>query len=659
MGRLRLSLGPIVVGFAACLLLGSAPASAAWKPGPVKYGIEKRSNVSVTMRDGTVLRANVYFPTAPATGKEAKGPFPVIMVQTPYGKDTVGAASGREGGGEAATEGGPLPYMIQRGYIDVVAEVRGTGDSQGTFDLLNPIQGRDGADLVRWAAKLPHSNGRVGLYGPSYMGLDQFMTAAHLGPRSPLKALFPIVAGNDTYRDAAFSGGIADGEFDLLVILTIFGPLELVNPAAENPTDLADLIAIESQHAPGLLSYNLDQIVNVLSGGDQAYDERYWQVRAPRNMLDEVVRDHIPVFAVDGWFDLYQRGAPLNYSGLQNLYRGRPVGAPMRPDQPVTGRYQLLQGPWYHLDAGWGLHTYPIELAWFDRWLKGTHTGIDQTRHPLHVYALGGRWLDATRYPFDQARPHTYYLSPGPSGSGAPSQNDGSLATRRPAASAGADQVAFAAATSPCDRQSEQWGFGGAALALETGQLPPDPCTQDDRTLETGPGALTYTTSPIKRDTMLAGPIDATVYASSTRPEVELVATVEDVGPNGAARPLTSGALLGSLRAVDPDLSWRAADGRPLLPYHPYTRASARAVPTGKVTRFDVEVYPTMAKLPAGDRLRLTLTTSDTPHLLPIPEQAANLAGGVYQVQRNAKAASYLEVPLASPSAFDACRICR
>ena len=89
-----------------------------------------------------------------------------------------------------------------------------------------------------------------------------------------------------------------------------------------------------------------------------------------------------------------------------------------------------------------------------------------------------------------------------------------------------------------------------------------------------------------------AGPIDATVYAASTRPDVEFVANIEDVAPDGASMPLTSGALLGSLRAVDPGLTWNATDGRPLLPYHPYTRESAQAVPVGAVTRYDIEVFP-------------------------------------------------------------------
>jgi uncharacterized protein len=649
-GRVRL-----LVLFATLPLLAPATAGA-WQPGPERYGVGKDTNVGVTMSDGTVLRANVYYPTDAKTGQRASGRFPVIMVQTPYGKDTIGAGSGGEGGAEAGTQAGPLPYFVKRGYIDVVAEVRGTGDSHGTFDLLNPIQGRDGAELVRWASKLTHANGRVGLYGPSYMGLDQYMTANALGRDSPLKALFPIVAGNDTYRDAAFMGGIVNGEFDLAVVFTIFGGLHLFNPAAENPTDFADFIKVESEHIPALQSYNLSQVMNIATGGDQAYDEHYWQQRAPRTMLAKIVHNGIPAYMIDGWFDLYQRGAPLNYSGFQNAHLGRPVAAPMRPGQRVSGRYQLLQGPWFHLDAGTGVDIYRIELAWFDRWLKGERTGIDDTNRPLHVYALGsGRWLDTSGYPFQEATPQTYYLSGGPSGSGAPSQNDGTLTTSPPSGSQGADPLVYTNATSPCSLSSEQWGAGGGQFALETGQLPPDPCTQDDRSIQTGPHALTYTTAAMPRDTVIAGPIDATLYATSTRPDTELVTTLEDVAPDGKSTPITTGALLGSFRKLDPGLGWYARDGRPLIPYHPYTKASVAPVPMGEITRFDVEVFPTLAQLRSGHRLRLTLTSADTPHLLPIPEQQQNLAGGVYQVQRNAKAASYLEVPTAPADAFGRC----
>ena len=68
------------------------------------------------------------------------------------------------------------------------------------------------------------------------------------------------------------------------------------------------------------------------------------------------------------------------------------------------------------------------------------------------------------------------------------------------------------------------------------------------------------------------------------------------------------------------------------------------------MTRFDIEVFPTFARLAAGHRLRLTLTTSDLPHLVPTPAQVAGLLGGVYAVQRTAVAASFLEIPMAPAS---------
>ncbi len=355
------------------------------------------------MADGTVLRANVYYPTDRHTGKAAKGPFPVIMVQTPYGKDYAGLASGGEGGPEAGTEIGPLPYFIKRGYIDVVADVRGTGASHGSFGLLDPIQGRDGAELVDWASKLPHSNGRVGTYGPSYMGYTQLMTAHNVGRHSPLRAMFPIVVGNDSYRDVAFQGGLQGFEFDA-VILALFGGLNVANPIG-NINDLADLIQTEAEHVAGLLSYNAYQAANIETEGDQAFDGRYWQAREPRRWLHKIVHNRIPAFMVGGWYDLFQRGSPLDYSGLQNAFRHRPVSAPMKPGQKPTARYQLLMGPWYHVTAGAGFSIYPLELRWFDHWLKGKNTGIDKVRTPLHMYENGsGRWVDAKRYPLHSAR---------------------------------------------------------------------------------------------------------------------------------------------------------------------------------------------------------------------------------------------------------------
>lgn len=135
------------------------------------------------------------------------------------------------------------------------------------------------------------------------------------------------------------------------------------------------------------------------------------------------------------------------------------------------------------------------------------------------------------------------------------------------------------------------------------------------------------------------------MYASSTTSETELVAELEDVTPSGASYPLTEGALLGSLRAVNARRSWTAG-GVTILPYHPYTQALAKPVTPGAVTEYQIQIFPTLATIAAGDRLRLTLSTADTPHLTPLPGQLPELAGGVYTIARTATAPSSLTVDL-------------
>src|SRR3989440_5897402 len=95
------------------------------------------------------------------------------------------------------------PSLVQRGYIDVVADVRGTGSSDGDFSLFGPRERQDGVELARWAARISGSTGRVGLAGSSYVGLNQIFTAALSDRGSPVKAIIPSTVGNDVYRDLA------------------------------------------------------------------------------------------------------------------------------------------------------------------------------------------------------------------------------------------------------------------------------------------------------------------------------------------------------------------------------------------------------------------------------------------------------------------------
>ena len=607
-----------------------------WQPEAASYGVSQRTDVPVRMADGTVLRADIATPTDRG-GAVAAGPFPVLLTMTPYGK-TAGSAAGL----------GVSRYLVQRGYIDVAVDVRGTGDSGGRFDLFDPKQTSDGVALVDWAAGLPHSSGSVGLHGASYLGIDQMLTAGAVGPGSPLKAIFPVVSGNDIYRDTAFMGGIPDAEFDIAYLGALLPVLDLVNPviaALADPANLLTATQILLTHATDLLNYNARFLLTTYLGGPDSYDNAYWHAKGPGNVLQRIVDNHIPAYLIGGEYDLFQRGEPLNYAGLQNAWAGRPVTGPMQPGQRTTGRYQLLDGPFTHLTGGGvGSSFDQLELEWFDTWLKGADTGMGDTSTPLHYYDLGtGRYAETTTYPLTRATPTTYYFSGLRSGT-APSRNDGTLSPAPPSASTGADPVSWLpVGSSVCDRSVDQWSMGAASLL--TAHLHPTPCFDDDRLGQTGPTALTYTTAPLTRARTLAGPIAATIYATATTAETEWVVDLEDVAPNGVSRPLTQGALLGSARALDAARSWRV-DGKTVLPYHPYTKAAARPVPKGKLTAYQIEVFPTYATIAAGHRIRVTVQTTDFPHLVPTPTQLAKLLGGSYRVQRTASAPSSVTLPL-------------
>lgn len=652
--RLVRSLGATSLGLASVLfpvtgasaatapdpLAAPAAASAApgsgWRPEPARYGVATQVNVPVRMADGTVLRATIATPADPRTGKPASDTFPVLLTQSPYGKDSAGQL------GSSAI--GVDPYFVRRGYIDVAVDVRGTGDSAGSFTLFDPQQVKDGVAIVNWAARLPHSSGRVGLHGASYLGINQLLVAGAIGPRSALKAIFPIVASNEVYRDTAFMGGIPDAEFDLVYLGGLLPAVNLINPVVDalvDPASLASVASVELQHLSNTVDYNALWVGQTYLGSKDAYDNNYWWQRSPGSALTSVVHNGIPAYLVGGEYDLFQRGEPLNYAALQNVWAGRPAGAPMLPDQQVTGRYQLLDGPFTHLGAAAGGSSTldQLELRWFDTWLKGERTGMAQTRTPLHYFDLGrNAYAETTTFPFATAHNTRFYFGAGRTGT-AGSDNDGSLSTTVPA-SAGDDQLSWLPlGTSMCDRSSDQW-LMGAFTTLTSSYGGVKPCLDDDRIAQQGPTALTYTSAPFSRSRAVAGPIMATINARATSTDTEWVVNVEDVAPDGTSKPLTEGALIGSQRSFVASKSW------PTLPWHPYTAGSLQPVVPGQMTTYEIEVFPTYATLAAGHRLRVTVSSTDFPHLMPTPSQLAALLGGVYRVHYGRGGASSITVPL-------------
>ena len=573
--KLRISLAASALLIATAVIAPAASAApqqhaADWQPESATYGVSSPVDVSVKMDDGVMISTEVVYPTDPATGARATGDFPVLLTQNPYGTASSDPTT-------------PGDYFVQRGYIYVASAVRGTGASGGQLSWFGARQGEDGAELVNWAAHtLSGSDGSVGLDGCSYLGVDQWYTAAAVGRDSALKAITPFCTDSNFYDDLTGNGGIPTP------FVAGIGQAEPRGPQDDPTTDPQSVVVAQEA-----------------DGGADAYDDAYWQQLDAQSLMPTIVANGVPALTEAGWNDLFPGGNLGDYVAAQNAYFHRPLTAAVTANEPVTGRYQAIVGPWTHGENVNGTTLENLRLEWFDTWLKGENTGMANTSTPLHLFEnTASRWVDTAAWPpFSAAQ--TYYL--------------------------GQDSLS----------QAQTSGSASSTLTWA-------PASSSN--------SLTYTSSALTKAEVLDGPSDVTVYASSSASDVELSATLNIVAPDGTVTKQADGVLLGSQRALDTATSWYGQGGTLLQPSHPFTQASSQPVVPGQTTRYDVSLLSNFTEIPAGDKIQLVLT-SQTPTnfhfpVSPTPQDLTNLAGGVYTVDYGGGSASTLNLPLTSPNEF-------
>jgi putative CocE/NonD family hydrolase len=542
------------------------------------------------MSDGVTLNAVVRRPDAP-------GRFPVIVTITPY--------NGTNGVINVDND-----YLVQRGYVQVVVDVRGTGESQGTWDDLGTREQRDGYEAVEWAAAQPWSNGIVGMWGASYMAISQLFAAAQQPPH--LKAIFPIVPMSDSYRDMVFPGGQNNtGFIPLWLVLVSSGALIPPDYALDgNTSDLARALGELGQHALNMPGFDANfELQNM--AGNTSYDGPAWKTTSPLEVVDKI---RVPTFVVGGEHDIFQRGEPLIYERLK---------------QRVPTR--LLIGPWTHTQAssGAGLPADgvpsldSIALRWFDQYLKGMQTNIGAIPR-VTQYVLGaGTWETRTDWPDPSLTPSRLYLGSGNTLDAAP-----------PALGSTPDTFLQNPVSGVCTQSTSQWSAGLLAAV---------PCTTDNR-LDEATSGVSYTTPPLAHDLQLDGPLFADVWVSTTASDAVVTVRVTDVAPDGTSTELTDGWLAGSFRALDTSRS-RYVNGQLMQPWHPFTQESVLPVTPGAPIELPIEIFPTDAIVPAGHHLRLYVGPNDFPHAVPPFLQLAGSLAGVVQVLHDPQHASYLALP--------------
>jgi predicted acyl esterase len=237
-------------------------------------------------------------------------------------------------------------------------------------------------------------------------------------------------------------------------------------------------------------------------------------------------------------------------------------------------------------------------------------TGMEQTTMPMHVHEMvSNRWFNTSHYPAVPTYTK-YYLD-----------NSGALSPTIP---------------STAGQESMAWAQPSAASTV-----------QYDSPVFTSGGTL-------------AGPISASVFASSTTNNLELIATVQQVAADGTVTSLTSGTVLGSLSENDSDRSWFDKNGTPVRPYGKYD--VDRYVPAGTIKKYDFAISPRFVQIPPGSKLRVVFTTQTptdkcTPVLgtdpcFPTAPQTASLSGSMVTIYHSATNASSLNLPLLKASCW-------
>jgi putative CocE/NonD family hydrolase len=521
--------------------------------------IQIEFNVPAAMRDGTVLRANIFRPTG-------EGPYPIALCRTPYNKDFT-----------AVNESLDAIRLASAGYIVVIQDTRGRAASEGEWSPFR-YEALDGYDTVEWAARLPGSSGKVGMFGPSYVGFTQWMAATQNPPS--LKAIVPSVTWSD-YRDGV---GWRDGAFELgsianwhlgVGVETLLKRIAHLPPAEQTQIMGALVYHTDHLHTDGYYSLPLKDFAPLrqLDLASALFDDAFvkpYSLETARLYSPAVFYDRMttPAYNIGGWYDIFCQGTLNNFTALR------------------ANGSKLLMGPWTHggignvvgqvdfgMVAGKWINLQfdltGLTQRWFDYWLKGIDNGIIQ-EPPIRLFVMGANvWRDEDTWPLARTQWTPMYLRQG-----------FALSFDPPASQEPADQYVY----DPAD-PTPTWG---GALLMHPLFIPG---VRDQRDLERRSDVLSYTSAPLDQDMEVTGPVSVKLWAASDCRDTDFVARLIDVHPDGFAQNLCDGIIRARYRNGDtPEL---------IEPGQPYA--------------YTIDLWSTANVFKAGHRIRLDIASASFP----------------------------------------------
>ncbi len=536
-------------------------------------------HVPVPMRDGTVLRANVFRPAG-------EGPFPVLLTRTPYGKDVASGMLGVD----------PL-RAVERGYIVVIQDVRGRYRSEGEWlPFLHEFE--DGYDTVVWAANLAGSDGRVAMFGGSYFGMTQWQAA--VGQPPGLAALAPAITWGNHLNGSVYRGGAHELGMGLDWYLGALAPGEVMRRYAGKPLDLLTRLpaligaidALPSLYAtlpPAAIPDEEGLLAPLRQYAALPPDDPGWR---DLNLDDRYDKVQVPTFHVAGWYDIFLGETLRQYGAMLRLAEARGTQKP-----------RLMIGPWTHGNfasftgeiefgmAGSGLllgyqgDLTEVHLRFFDRALGRPVLWPEMPS--VEVFVMGeNRWRYFPTWPVAEAAEDRWYLASG--GQANTSAGDGRLQLSPPDQAA-ADRYVY----DPLDPVPT---IGGSLLMPASYR----PGARDQGPNEARQDVLCYTSDPFAKPYTVIGPVSATLQVSSSAPDTDFVARLVDVYPDGRAICLTDGIV----RA-----RWRRTYSVPgeIRPQAP------ELLRPGEIAPVTIDLWATGITFLPGHRLRLEVTSSSFP----------------------------------------------
>ena len=523
---------------------GKAPSSTAWfehsdlpwvnrlsKP---KYEIQFEYNVKkLVMRDGVKLAANIWRP-------KAEGKFPVIYMHMMYDKSSKMCIERAK-------------YFVPRGYVVVAVDVRGKFDSDGVGYFFwhtnwreGGFEGQDVYDCQTWLGEQPWSTGKIGMVGPSGLAFEQWMGATLGSPY--LTTIIPYCSPDDhydnVYQNTAFQ--VCDNMWAILHLSdsrTLGGELDTDFLNYENVARHLPLRTLDQ----AMLGRTIQLWQDFMDHPD---DDEYWRFSVgdrPRSgeiSAGKYPQVKVPSLNITGWYDEVQQATINNYLGMTNY----------GPEQ-LRSKHHLIVGPWQHaagkrvvgdLDFGpranmealptdlrWGVQYFkPIELRWYDYWLKGIDNGI-MDEPPVHIFVMGeNQWRSEQEWPLKRVQATKYYLH----GAGQANSRlgDGKLSTTPPAKEA-TDSFVY-------DPQDPVLSYGGIEI-FQGFNKPNTDGPRDQRGIQDRKDVLVYTSEPQQTDLEITGRLTVKLYAASTAKDTDFTGKLVDVHPNGYAQILKDGII--------------------------------------------------------------------------------------------------------------------